>query len=227
MSKEKQPPSLGTINSKMAGRLLAAGGIYHQNPEMFAETARRLGGDAAKGFEQILNEQTAGTLVALSSVLIAGKASVTGRPAVGSLHELKHYLGKTRGEAKLLHNIEVIKMNYVRRDRAELAILRQSFQRVKPKFYKMLAEHPEAKKRFNQHELAKMAKGIRPGEQWEIHHKFPLDDSGNNDFSNLVLIRRDYEHYIFNAAQKSITRQMKSDEIKEVLWVIPVGVVYP
>ena len=224
---EQQPPSLGTINSKMAGRLLAAGGIYHQNPEMFAETARKLGGDAAQGFEQVLNEQTAGTLVALSSMLMLGKASITGHPSVASLDELKHYLGKARGEAKLLHNIQVIKMDYVRRDRAELAMLRRKFQSVKPGFYKMLAKHPAAKKRFNQDELNKMARGIRPHEKWEIHHKLPLDDSGENDFSNLMLIRCDYEHYILNSAQRSITRQMMPGEIKEVLWVVPVGVVYP
>lgn len=91
----------------------------------------------------------------------------------------------------------------------------------------MLIEHPEAKRRFSRDELAKMAQGVRPGENWEIHHKLPLDDSGTNDMSNLVLIRRDHEHYVFNAAQKNITRKMRSGETKEILWVIPVGVVYP
>lgn len=224
---EKPPSALSTINSKMAGRLLAAGALYHQNPEMFAETARKLGDEATQGFEQVLNEQTAGTLVAFSSLLMLGRASVSGRPSAINPDELKHYLGKVKGRTKLLHNIEVIKMDYVRRERSELATLRRKFQSVKPKFYKMLAEHPEAKKRFNQDELTKMTKGLRPNEQWEIHHKLPLDDSGNNDFGNLVLIRRDNEHYIFNTAQKSITQQMRPGDVKETLWIIPASVIYP
>ncbi|WON76268.1 hypothetical protein [Serratia sp. UGAL515B_01] len=60
---------LRTINSANAGRLLAAGGIYNQNPEMFADTAKKLGGDAAKGFDQVLNEKTAGAAVAASALL--------------------------------------------------------------------------------------------------------------------------------------------------------------
>lgn len=72
-----------------------------------------------------------------------------------------------------------------------------------------------------------MTKGLRPNEQWEIHHKLPLDDSGNNDFGNLVLIRRDNEHYIFNTAQKSITQQMRPGDVKETLWIIPASVIYP
>lgn len=66
-----QPEIYGTINSKMAGRLLAAGGVYNQNPEMFADTARNLGGEAAEGFDQVLNEKTVGAAIAASSVLLA------------------------------------------------------------------------------------------------------------------------------------------------------------
>ncbi len=91
----------------------------------------------------------------------------------------------------------------------------------------MLSAHPEVKRRFNQEELTKLAMGQRPDEKWEIHHKLPLDDSGTNNFSNLMLIRRDYEHYVFNSAQKSITRKMASGEVKEVLWAAPAGLIFP
>nr|WP_235801366.1 hypothetical protein [Yersinia pekkanenii] len=36
--------------------------MYNQNPEMFADTAKQRGGDAAKGFDQVLNENTAGAM---------------------------------------------------------------------------------------------------------------------------------------------------------------------
>ncbi|WP_240651692.1 type VI secretion system tip protein TssI/VgrG, partial [Serratia microhaemolytica] len=68
-------PALSTLNSAAVGRLLAAGALYHQNPETFATIAEQLGGEAPKGFKQILNEHTAGSLIALSAMLGVGKAS--------------------------------------------------------------------------------------------------------------------------------------------------------
>lgn len=84
---KKQPAPFSTINSKAAGRLLATGGIYHQNPEMFADTVRKPGGDATKGFDQVLNEQTAGSLIALSALFTAARTGV--HP--GSIIELKNW----------------------------------------------------------------------------------------------------------------------------------------
>lgn len=46
-----------TLNSKAIGRLLAAGGVYNGNIEGFRDTAEKLGGDAIKGYDQILNEK--------------------------------------------------------------------------------------------------------------------------------------------------------------------------
>lgn len=60
-----------TINSKAAGRLLAAGGVYNGNTEDFHNTAEQLGGDAPAGYDQIMNEQTKGTVIAAASVAAA------------------------------------------------------------------------------------------------------------------------------------------------------------
>ncbi|WP_353614504.1 colicin D domain-containing protein [Mangrovibacter phragmitis] len=58
----------GTINSKAAGRLLAAGGIYNGNPDGFRNTARQLGGDAPAGYDQVMNPRTKGLIIAGASV---------------------------------------------------------------------------------------------------------------------------------------------------------------
>lgn len=60
----QRPQTGNTINSKAAGRLLAAGGIYNGNPEGFRKTAEQLGGDAVKGYDSVLNETTSGMMVA-------------------------------------------------------------------------------------------------------------------------------------------------------------------
>ena len=98
LSGRKQPAPLNTINSKMAGRLLAAGGIYNGNPEAFRQTAEQLGGDAPAGYDQLMNDQTKGLLIASVSVVAGFGIGSLNTP--GRISELKklHVLGKVEGE---------------------------------------------------------------------------------------------------------------------------------
>ncbi|QMI03537.1 type VI secretion system tube protein TssD [Citrobacter sp. RHB25-C09] len=60
---------LHTLNSKSVGRLLAAGGVYNGNIAGFEETAKKLGGEAPEGYNQVMDNQ---------GVLIAGASLITG-----------------------------------------------------------------------------------------------------------------------------------------------------
>ncbi|MEN4669195.1 hypothetical protein ABEH32_00225 [Pantoea agglomerans] len=78
--------STKTINSKAAGRLLAAGGIYNGNIEGFRKTAEQLGGDAPAGYEQVVDNK--GLLITGASVA----AGLTmGRMRFPELEELEHF----------------------------------------------------------------------------------------------------------------------------------------
>ncbi|MCE9895340.1 type VI secretion system tube protein TssD [Citrobacter portucalensis] len=82
-------PQTQTLNSAGIGRLLAAGGIYNGNIEGFRDTAEKLGGDAPIGFNQIINDQTKGLLIAGASItagLGIGKLSTT-----SALAEISNY----------------------------------------------------------------------------------------------------------------------------------------
>ncbi|TDT00503.1 colicin D [Erwinia rhapontici] len=70
----QQSPPGKMLNSKAAGRLLAAGGVYNGNVAGFRKTAEQLGGDAVKGYDQILNEKTSGSMIAAAAVLFAKTA---------------------------------------------------------------------------------------------------------------------------------------------------------
>ncbi|WP_456310120.1 hypothetical protein [Serratia proteamaculans] len=70
----QQAPPGKMLNSKAAGRLLAAGGVYNGNVAGFRKTAEQLGGDAVKGYDQVLNEKTSGSMIATASVLLAKTA---------------------------------------------------------------------------------------------------------------------------------------------------------
>ncbi len=63
-----QPATLSVINSKAAGRLLAAGGMYNGNPDGFRQTAEQLGGEAPAGYDQMMSDQAKGLLIAGASI---------------------------------------------------------------------------------------------------------------------------------------------------------------
>ncbi|QXB58611.1 hypothetical protein [Pantoea agglomerans] len=75
-----------TINSKAAGRLLAAGGVYNGNIEGFRKTAEQLGGDAPAGYEQVMDNK--GLLITGASVA----AGLTmGRMRFPEIEALEHF----------------------------------------------------------------------------------------------------------------------------------------
>ncbi|URQ59793.1 hypothetical protein LQ939_13595 [Pantoea alhagi] len=67
-AKVTQSAQLNIINSKAAGRLLAAGGMYNGNPEGFRQTAEQLGGDALAGYQQMMSAEVKGLLITGASV---------------------------------------------------------------------------------------------------------------------------------------------------------------
>ncbi|WP_420262556.1 type VI secretion system tube protein TssD, partial [Citrobacter portucalensis] len=148
---------LKTLNSKGVGRLLAAGGIYNGNIDGFRETAEKLGGDAIKGYDQVLNEKTTGALLAASSILLARRSSFD------YYHEITIYLGKLRGEPKLLSGIIVKEINYTRRNPIEAAALRKEFDStIRKKFIIDLAKKSIYKNRFNSEDFLRMSNGNVP-----------------------------------------------------------------
>ncbi|PLR41191.1 HNH endonuclease [Chimaeribacter californicus] len=215
------------LNSKSVGRLLAAGGIYNGNIAAFAETAQALGGEAAEGYSQILNEKTAGSVIALSSLLLAVRR--TGNTmSISELEKLHSYLGKAKGKQRFLEQISVVKIDYLRRERDDYQLLRNQFNnRVRPDFLKSLAADPAALMRFTPAQRLEMAKGKIPARGWSVHHKISLDDTGTNDFHNLILIKNDPEHTVFTNAQRRIVSELEYGQSKSVYWPIPKGKIYP
>ena len=214
-------PTYQTLNSKAAGRLLAAGGVYNGNVEGFRKTAEQLGGDAVKGYDQVLNEQTAGTAIAAASILLAK------RPNPQLYEEMTNYLGKLRGEPRIVNGITITDINYIKRNSAEAALLRKEFDStVRRKFIKEIANAPDAANIFLSSQLLRMKNGKSP-DGWDVHHKLPLDDSGTNSFNNLVLIEKEPYHKIFTNMQRSAAKNLVPGESRITPWAIPTGSIYP
>lgn len=82
------------------------------------------------------------------------------------------------------------------------------------------------KQGFSKIDIVKMQNGRVPN-GWQVHHKLPLDDSGTNNFDNLVLIRNDPFHKVITNHQSSVTRGMKIGEVRSVEWPTMNGKIYP
>ncbi|WNS35895.1 HNH endonuclease signature motif containing protein [Enterobacter chuandaensis] len=212
-------PAGRTLNSANVGRLLAAGGVYNGNIEGFRQTAEQLGGDAVKGYDDVLNQTTSGMMVAAASLLI------TRNPMAAE--ELTSYLGKYKKAHVLLDDMNVSELNYVRRNRAEYAVLRGEFNStVRPNFLKSLSAHPDAVSTFDSSDLLRLADGKVPS-GWQVHHKIPLDDSGTNAVDNLILMQKSPYHSSLSKTQAIITKELPYNASTNVLWPSPNGVIYP
>jgi hypothetical protein len=211
-----------TINSKAAGRLLAAGGVYNGNIEGFRKTAEQLGGEAIHGYDQVLNEKTAGTAIAAASILLAKRST-----NFEEIKEITKYVGKVRGNSVLLNDIELTQINYVKRTAEETAALRKEYNStVRKSFLKDLSGSSVAVNKFSPDMLLRMSDGKVPS-GWQVHHKLPLDDSGSNAFDNLILMENDPYHQALTNYQLNMTRTMQAGESKIIPWVMPKGTIYP
>ena len=136
------------------------------------------------------------------------------------------------GKVVTLRNVSVRKIRYVKRAREELQRLRSEFNRgVRKEFLIDLANDPRKvtelqKAGLSDIDIARMRAGKVP-DGWEVHHKLPLDDGGENTFENLVLIKTDPHHKAITNWQNKVARGIKEGEFKEVDWPYIEGFVYP
>lgn len=83
---------------------------------------------------------------------------------------------------------------YHKRTVSEVARLRHNFERsggVRERFLKSLSKDPDALSKWGADAVAKMSRGKLP-DNMVVHHKKPLFRGGNNRYSNLELMDKDY-----------------------------------
>ncbi|WP_054878433.1 hypothetical protein, partial [Yersinia similis] len=143
------------------------------------------------------------------------------------LEKLDSYLGTYKGKNVLLQNVDVVKMNYIKRSNEDLLALRRTFNNsVRRDFAKSIANHPDVVARLDTSQREMLSIGRIP-KDYQAHHKLPLEDSGTNDFSNLVLIKSAPEHPVFTTTQRRISNNLSPKGENTVLWPVPKGVIYP
>ncbi|WP_274878400.1 HNH endonuclease [Vibrio harveyi] len=146
--------------------------------------------------------------------------------------DLTSFVGKYKGKNITLDDMKMLDISYLKRSRDELNKLRKEFNNgVRKNFLIELSKDSEVTKKLKalnvpQEEINKLSFGRVPA-SFEVHHKLPLDDSGTNDFSNLVLIRKAPEHAALTTYQKQTTKNLTVGSVVEVQWPVPDGTIYP
>lgn len=135
-----------------------------------------------------------------------------------------------KGELVNLKGIIVDKaFPYLKRSKADTEVLRKAFQSTeKKKFLDYLLKDEAAlkKKGLTDSDIARMKDGLNP-KGYDVHHKYPLDDSGTNKMDNLVLIKNDPYHKSLTVYQNSVTKDLLPGETKIITWYTMSGSVYP
>lgn len=222
-------PELAALNTTRQQNQQAAVQAIHDNTKKAVTDAYDRNGlaGATAMIATVAATELAGTkgLGTVEKVGTLGDAAKLGKAV--ELEKLDSYLGTYKGKNVLLKNVDVVKMDYVRRSPAERDLLRREFDSsIRKNFLKDIADNPEVVKRLDTFDRNILAKGFVP-DGYQVHHKLPLDDSGDNSFDNLVLISTRPEHAAFTTAQKRITASLNPTGTNIVLWPKPQGIIYP
>ncbi|WP_052732399.1 type VI secretion system tube protein TssD [Hymenobacter terrenus] len=180
---------------------------------------------------ELVAQHAAGTLTPEEEAeLIALLAKVKGIH-VQKLSDLE-VEGLLYGNTVKLPGFYSIPLQYTKRSDTARKALRDKFDTSARKdFLKKLGSDPNARATLKSSglsdaEIDDMADGIRPT-KYQVHHKLPLDDGGDNSFDNLVLIKNDPYHKSITNLQISLTKGMKAGDTRLIQWPTYPGFIYP
>ncbi|WP_221644325.1 pre-toxin TG domain-containing protein [Listeria seeligeri] len=124
----------------------------------------------------------------------AFKFTYEGYDEIFHLSKTEH-VGNLKGKSVKLDGVMEKTIIYTKRSGSERKILRNKFDSsIRKNYLKKLTSNSEYLKELktaglNENDIAKMKKGQVP-KGYEVHHKLPLDDSGTNDFENLIIMKK-------------------------------------
>ncbi len=136
-----------------------------------------------------------------------------------------------RGNAISLPGFYNISLPYTKRPEADLVALRNKFNSsARKNFLKEIGTDPHTKAQlkqagFSDEDIEEIAKGIQPVD-YQVHHKLPLDDGGDNRFDNLVLVKNEPYHKALTNLQNAATRGLQANQTRVIQWPVCPVIVY-
>lgn len=151
---------------------------------------------------------------------------------VSSLADL-NVTGRYKKQPQMLPGFHFEEITYTKRANADTDVLRRKFDSsVRAKFMKKISADPGYVQQLREAGFAdKALKIMQSGNvppDWQVHHKLPLDDGGDNSFDNLLLIKNTPYHSVVTGYQKTNTGKLQPGETVRVKWpTYSQGIVYP
>ena len=136
-----------------------------------------------------------------------------------------NFKGVLKGEIHEIAGVKVVdNFVFTKQTKAVRNKLRRQFNRSeRKKFLKGLNEADLRRHGFTDAEIKRVQSGKVP-KGYQVHHKEPLDDSGTNHPSNLVLIRNSPDHQLMTNHQRWATANLKPGRSRTITWpVFPSG----
>ncbi|HEX8660200.1 MAG TPA: hypothetical protein VF690_21830, partial [Hymenobacter sp.] len=144
-----------------------------------------------------------------------------------------HVTGRYKNQPQALPGFHFEEIKYTKRSKADTDVLRRKFDAgVRAKFMKKISSNPVYERElreagFADDDLVLMQSGRVP-DGWQVHHKLPLDDGGDNGFGNLLLIKTTPYHSVVTGYQKTNTGKLAPGDSVQVKWpTYSHGIVYP
>jgi len=164
-----------------------------------------------------------------SSVIANINNSLSTSSILNSDESTVFYGTMSDGTVVALTNVSMERLTYTKRGAEEREVLRREFNnRIRRQFLNELGNMDDAYL-LNLGLLTADINRIRAGRVprgYHVHHKIPLDDSGDNDFDNLILIRHRPYHIILTNYQDEVSGDLNSGESLEIAWPVPDGMIY-
>lgn len=180
---------------------------------------------------KLLADHAAGSLAARDESELMDLLAKLKGIRVRSLADLT-VVGKYKDQPTALPGFHFEEISYCKRSEADTAALRNRFEGVRAKFMRKISDDPGYVQQlrragFDDDDLALMQRGKVPS-GWQVHHKLPLDDGGDNSFDNLLLIKLTPYHSVVTGYQKTYTGKLKPGECMQLPWPsYGHGIVYP
>ena len=139
------------------------------------------------------------------------------------------FTGILKGIEVDVPNVRVENITYTKRYKEEKDTLRNAFNRSERKaFLRKLGEMDDSllmSAGLSSDDIIQIRAGYVP-DGYQVHHKLPLDDGGDNSLDNFVLIRNDPFHKVITNYQNNRIRGMNYGDSRMIDWPIPNGEIY-
>jgi hypothetical protein len=124
------------------------------------------------------------------------------------------------------------RISYFKRSRVEYRKMRTAFGTERKKFIKSMCENSENVLKMkslgiSDLEIELMLKDGLVPDNFNVHHKIPLDDGGTNSFDNLILIRNKPYHDALTDFQAKNVKSLTENSYLEIEWPITDLLIHP